>query len=67
MSDLRNIVHGVNHDEITDNDTIVSAWLYDQCNHASLSVLLRSTGTNGPVETVHSYTNDQNLIITSIR
>ena len=62
--DLRNIVHGVNHDEITDADAIVSA---ASCTTNAITPVLAAIDEkygvqNGHVETVHSYTNDQNLI-----
>ena len=62
--DLKNIVHGVNHDEITDDDTIISA---ASCTTNAITPVLKAIADkygirNGHVETVHSYTNDQNLI-----
>ena len=62
--DLRNIVHGVNHNEITDADAIVSA---ASCTTNAITPVLAAIDEkygvqNGHVETVHSYTNDQNLI-----
>ena len=61
---MRNIVHGVNHDEITDADAIVSA---ASCTTNAITPVLAAIDEkygvqNGHVETVHSYTNDQNLI-----
>lgn len=62
--DLKNIVHGVNHHEITDEDTIISA---ASCTTNAITPVLAALDEkygvqNGHVETVHSYTNDQNLI-----
>jgi len=62
--DLKNIVHGVNHEEITDADAIISA---ASCTTNAITPVLAAIDEkygvqNGHVETVHSYTNDQNLI-----
>ncbi|NDV90614.1 glyceraldehyde-3-phosphate dehydrogenase [Alteromonas sp. 345S023] len=62
--DIKNIVHGVNHDEVTSDDTIVSA---ASCTTNAITPVLKALDEeygidNGHVETVHSYTNDQNLI-----
>lgn len=62
--DLKNIVHGVNNDLITDEDTIISA---ASCTTNAivppLKALFDKFGIeHGHVETVHSYTNDQNLL-----
>ncbi|WP_373089747.1 glyceraldehyde-3-phosphate dehydrogenase [Zhongshania sp.] len=62
--DMKNIVHGVNSDQILPEDTIISA---ASCTTNAiappLKVLDDKFGVeNGHVETVHSYTNDQNLI-----
>nr|WP_276583790.1 glyceraldehyde-3-phosphate dehydrogenase [Pseudomonas sp. RIT-PI-AD] len=61
---LKNIVHGINHSEITDDDKIVSA---ASCTTNAIVPVLKAVNdkygiVNGHVETVHSYTNDQNLI-----
>ncbi|WP_229663210.1 glyceraldehyde-3-phosphate dehydrogenase [Microbacterium album] len=61
---IKNIVHGVNSDTITDDDRILSA---ASCTTNAitpvLGVLDESYGVvRGHVETVHSFTNDQNLI-----
>ena len=62
--DLKNIVHGVNHEEITDADAIISA--ASGTTNAITPVLAaideKYGVQNGHVETVHSDTNDQNLI-----
>ena len=62
--DIKNIVHGVNSDQITPEDTILSA---ASCTTNAITPVLKALDeeygiTNGHVETVHSYTNDQNLI-----
>ncbi len=62
--ELKNIVHGINHSEITDDDKIVSA---ASCTTNAIVPVLKAVNdqygiVNGHVETVHSYTNDQNLI-----
>ncbi|MDX9686602.1 glyceraldehyde-3-phosphate dehydrogenase [Halopseudomonas formosensis] len=62
--DLKNIVHGINHSWITDDDKIVSA---ASCTTNAIVPVLKAMNdkfgiNNGHVETVHSYTNDQNLI-----
>ena len=62
--DIKNIVHGVNDEEVTPEDTIVSA---ASCTTNAITPVLKALDEeygieNGHVETVHSYTNDQNLI-----
>ena len=62
--DLKNIVHGINHAWITPEDKIVSA---ASCTTNAIVPVLKAINDkygikNGHVETVHSYTNDQNLI-----
>ncbi len=62
--DIKNIVHGVNHDMILAADKIVSA---ASCTTNAITPVLKAINDefgirNGHVETVHSYTNDQNLI-----
>lgn len=61
---LKNIVHGINHDQITAEDKIISA---ASCTTNAIVPVLKAVNDkygilNGHVETVHSYTNDQNLI-----
>ncbi len=61
---LKNIVHGINHAEITAEDKIISA---ASCTTNAIVPVLKAINdkfgiVNGHVETVHSYTNDQNLI-----
>ncbi|WGW14034.1 glyceraldehyde-3-phosphate dehydrogenase [Saxibacter everestensis] len=62
--DLKNIVHGINHDTISDDDTIVTA---ASCTTNAIVPVLKAINdkyqvVHGHVETVHSFTNDQNLI-----
>ena len=61
---LKNIVYGVNHKDISDKDLILGA---ASCTTNAIVPLLKAISEeygidNGHVETVHSYTNDQNLI-----
>lgn len=62
--DIKNIVYGVNDDMILADDKIVSA---ASCTTNAITPVLKALNDeygirNGHVETVHSYTNDQNLI-----
>lgn len=62
--DIKNIVHGINNDMITSTDTILSA---ASCTTNAITPVLKVLNdeygiSHGHVETVHSYTNDQNLI-----
>ncbi|CUA82742.1 MULTISPECIES: glyceraldehyde-3-phosphate dehydrogenase [Pseudidiomarina] len=62
--DIKNIVYGVNHTDILPEDLIVSA---ASCTTNAITPVLKVINDeygirNGHVETVHSYTNDQNLI-----
>lgn len=62
--DIKNIVYGINNDSIGDNDLIVSA---ASCTTNAIVPVLKVLNdeygvVNGHVETVHAYTNDQNLI-----
>ncbi|GAA6183201.1 MULTISPECIES: glyceraldehyde-3-phosphate dehydrogenase [Alteromonadaceae] len=62
--DVKNIVYGVNHSDITSDDTILSA---ASCTTNAITPVLKALDEqfgieNGHVETVHSFTNDQNLI-----
>ena len=62
--DVKNIVMGVNDRDITDADTVLSA---ASCTTNAITPVLKALDDkygvkNGHVETVHSYTNDQNLI-----
>ncbi|MEX1077481.1 MAG: glyceraldehyde-3-phosphate dehydrogenase [Homoserinimonas sp.] len=61
---LKNIVHGINHETITDDDRILSA---ASCTTNAITPVLKAINDaygieHGHVETVHSFTNDQNLI-----
>ena len=61
---IKNIVYGVNEHMIDDNDKIVCA---ASCTTNAITPVLKVINdeygiVNGHVETVHSYTNDQNLI-----
>ena len=62
--DIKNVVYGVNNSDINDNDTILSA---ASCTTNAITPVLKALNDEygvefGHVETVHSYTNDQNLI-----
>ena len=62
--DIRNIVFGVNDNSLTDADNIISA---ASCTTNAIVPVLKILSDqygiqNGHIETVHSYTNDQNLI-----
>ncbi len=62
--DLKNIVYGCNDSEIDDSDTIISA---ASCTTNAIAPALKAMDEGfgvraGHVETVHAYTNDQNLI-----
>jgi glyceraldehyde 3-phosphate dehydrogenase len=62
--DIKNIVHGVNQGDIADVDTILSA---ASCTTNAITPVLKALDQeygieSGHVETVHSFTNDQNLI-----
>lgn len=61
---LKNIVHGVNDATVTDDDRILSA---ASCTTNAITPVLAAIDeafgvVKGHVETVHSFTNDQNLI-----
>ena len=62
--DIKNIVYGVNHGMILATDKIISA---ASCTTNAITPVLKALNDeygirNGHVETIHSYTNDQNLI-----
>ncbi|WP_228550753.1 glyceraldehyde-3-phosphate dehydrogenase [Endozoicomonas sp. OPT23] len=62
--ELKNVVYGVNHNIIEESDNIISA---ASCTTNAITPVLKAICDkfgveNGHVETVHSYTNDQNLI-----
>ncbi|MBB1270096.1 glyceraldehyde-3-phosphate dehydrogenase [Shewanella sp. SR44-3] len=61
---IKNIVYGVNENDILAEDIIVSA---ASCTTNAITPVLKAVNDkygieNGHVETIHSYTNDQNLI-----
>ncbi|WP_204355806.1 MULTISPECIES: glyceraldehyde-3-phosphate dehydrogenase [Marinobacter] len=62
--DIKNIVYGINNGDITEDDRILSA---ASCTTNAITPVLKAIHdeygiVDGHVETVHSYTNDQNLI-----
>jgi glyceraldehyde 3-phosphate dehydrogenase len=62
--EVKNIVYGINNGDITEEDTIISA---ASCTTNAISPPLKAIDDkfgikHGHVETVHAYTNDQNLI-----
>ncbi|PID47087.1 MAG: glyceraldehyde-3-phosphate dehydrogenase [Proteobacteria bacterium] len=62
--DIKNIVYGVNHNDIELSDKIISA---ASCTTNAITPVLKAMNdkygiVNGHVETVHAYTNGQNLI-----
>lgn len=61
---MKNIVHGINSDQIKNEDQIISA---ASCTTNAIAPPLKALDDEfgiltGHVETVHAYTNDQNLI-----
>lgn len=61
--DLLNVVYGINHDKIADEKILTAASCTTNAITPVLKVLNDHYGViNGHVETVHSFTNDQNLI-----
>jgi glyceraldehyde 3-phosphate dehydrogenase len=62
--DIKNIVYGINDGDIETTDTVLSA---ASCTTNAITPVLKVINdeygiVNGHVETIHSYTNDQNLI-----
>ena len=62
--DIKNIVYGINHGDIAEDDNILSA---ASCTTNGITPVLKVINDrygvqHGHVETVHSFTNDQNLI-----
>ena len=62
--EMKNVVYGVNNTDIVDEDKIISA---ASCTTNAITPVLKVLDDkykvlNGHVETVHSFTNDQNLI-----
>lgn len=63
-SSIKNIVYGVNHNQIARSDKIISA---ASCTTNAIAPILHIIHNkfgieSGHIETVHSYTNDQNLL-----
>src|SRR5690606_13060290 len=61
--DIKNIVYGINHETIDAQDDVLSA---ASCTTNAIVPVLKAVSdaygiAHGHVETVHSYTNDQNL------
>lgn len=61
---LKNIVYGINHDQILPEDKLITA---ASCTTNAIAPVLKMLNDkfgieSGHVETVHAYTNDQNLI-----
>ena len=61
---LKNVVHGINHTDITPEDTMITA---ASCTTNAITPVLKVIHekwgiVHGHVETVHSFTNDQNLV-----
>lgn len=61
---IKNIVYGINHEAVTEDDKILSA---ASCTTNAIVPVLKALNDQygvltGHVETVHAYTNDQNLI-----
>ncbi|HEV7168262.1 MAG TPA: glyceraldehyde-3-phosphate dehydrogenase [Micrococcaceae bacterium] len=61
--ELKNIVHGINHADIDATDKIITA---ASCTTNAITPVLKAVNekfgiVHGHVETVHSFTNDQNL------
>jgi glyceraldehyde 3-phosphate dehydrogenase len=62
--DVKNIVHGVNHETVTPEDNVISC---ASCTTNAIVPPLKAINdrfgiVQGHVETVHSFTNDQNLL-----
>src|SRR5699024_7628218 len=62
--EIKNIVHGINENMIEDGDRILSA---ASCTTNAIAPVLKTLNEkfgilHGHMETIHSYTNDQNLI-----
>lgn len=62
--EIKNIVHGINQGMIADDDRILSA---ASCTTNAIAPVLKSINDkfgiqHGHMETIHSFTNDQNLI-----
>lgn len=62
--DIKNIVYGINHEDILETDTIISV---ASCTTNAIVPPLKTIHDrfgieSGHIETIHAYTNDQNLI-----
>lgn len=61
--DIKNVVYGVNHDTIGDDKIVSAASCTTNAITPTLKVLHDAFGVvNGHMETVHAFTNDQNLV-----
>ena len=61
--DIKNVVYGVNNDTVGDDTIVSAASCTTNAITPTLKVLNDEYGIeNGHVETIHSFTNDQNLI-----
>lgn len=61
---IKNIVFGINHEDIAEDDRILSA---ASCTTNAIVPVLKAVNdafgiVNGHMETIHAYTNDQNLL-----
>ena len=61
---IKNIVYGVNHDDMVEDESLISA---ASCTTNAIVPVLKAVNdrfgiVNGHIETVHAYTNDQNLL-----
>ena len=61
---IKNIVNGINNDILNESDNVISA---ASCTTNAIVAVLDNLNkeysiTSGHIETVHAYTNDQNLI-----
>ncbi|MGP9543489.1 glyceraldehyde-3-phosphate dehydrogenase [Psychrobacter sp. AOP7-B1-25] len=61
--DIKNVVYGVNNDTVGDDTIVSAASCTTNAITPTLNVLNDEYGIeNGHVETIHSFTNDQNLV-----
>ncbi len=61
--DIKNVVYGVNNDDVGDDTIVSAASCTTNAITPALKVLNDEYGIeNGHVETIHAFTNDQNLI-----
>lgn len=60
---IKNVVYGVNHDTIGDDTIVSAASCTTNAITPTLKILHETFGIdNGHMETIHAYTNDQNLV-----